>query len=117
MDQYSPDTPEVLRFAPRQVRRDEGDPVDNAGHALVAMLQEAANISKENVERAMTMAHKLSLQLRAAEDRISELQAEMKCLENRALRAEQWLKTIKTEIEDKLIGPMESNRRESPAQH
>jgi hypothetical protein len=117
MDQYSPDTPEVLRFAPRQVRRDEGDPVDNAGRALVAMLQEAANIAKENVERAMTMAHKLSLQLRAAEDRSSELQAEMKRLENRALRAEQWLETIKKEIEDKLIGPMESNRRESPAPH
>ena len=116
MDQHSPDTPDVLRFAPRQLRRDEGDPVDNAGRALVALLQEAANISKENVDRAMAMAHKLSLQLRAAEDRISELQAEIKRLEDRAIRAEQWLETIKKEIEDKLIGPMEAKRRE-PALH
>ena len=60
----------------------------------------------------MALAHKLSLQLRAAEDRISELQAEIKRLEDRAIRAEQWLETIKKEIEDKLIGPMEAKRRE-----
>jgi hypothetical protein len=60
MDQYSTDTSDVLRFTPGQKPRSKADPIDDAGRALVAMLQEAANISKENVDRAMTVAHKLS---------------------------------------------------------
>jgi hypothetical protein len=78
------------------------------------MLQEAAKISNENVERALDMAHKLSIQLRAAEDRIAQLQAEVQFLQNRASRAEQWLEAIKNEIQDKLIVAMEANRPEFP---
>jgi predicted nucleic acid-binding Zn-ribbon protein len=55
----------------------------------------------------MSMAHRLSLELRAAEDRIAELQAETERLQTRAARAEQWLEAIKNEIEDNLIAPME----------
>jgi uncharacterized protein YlxW (UPF0749 family) len=81
------------------------------------MLREAANISNENVDRAMTLAHKLSIQLRAAEDRMAQLQGEVERLQNRATRAERWLETIKQEIEDKLIAPMEANRPELPVLH
>src|SRR5262245_64448960 len=90
--------PEVPRFAPTQRPRDGSEPIDRAGHALVAMLKEAANTSKENVDRAMTVARKLSMELRAAEDRISQLEAEIERLESRATRAEQWLEVIKKEI-------------------
>jgi chromosome segregation ATPase len=117
MDQHQSDTPEVLRFAPQQKRPDESDPIDTVGHALVAMLQEAATLSKENADRAMAVAHKLSIQLRAAEDRIKELEGEIERLESRATRAEGWLQTIKTEIQDRLIGPIEANRPERPALH
>jgi TolA-binding protein len=58
----------------------------------------------------MTVAHRLSLELRTAEDRIRELEGEVERLESRATRAEQWLGTIKKEIEDTLIGPMEASR-------
>jgi len=109
--------PEVLRFAPMQRPRDGSEPIDQAGHALVAMLKEAANTSKENVDRAMTVAHKLSMELRAAEDRISQLEAEIERLESRATRAEQWLEVIKKEIEDKLITPMAAKRPELPVLH
>jgi chromosome segregation ATPase len=112
MDQRTPS--EVLAFAPKQKPLDRADPIDQAGHALVAMLQEAAKISNENVERALDMAHKLSIQLRAAEDRIAQLQAEVQFLQNRASRAEQWLEAIKNEIQDKLIVAMEANRPEFP---
>jgi hypothetical protein len=114
MDQHSPD---VVRFALTQRSRGDGEAVDQAGHAAIALLKEAANISKENVERAMTVAHKLSMELRAAEDRISQLETEIERLESRATRAEQWLQVIKKEIEDKLIAPMEANRPELPALH
>ena len=117
MDQRQSDAPEVLRFAPRSNTGGERDPIDTVGHALVASLQEAAKLSKENADRAMTVAHKLSIQLRAAEDRIKELESEIERLEIRATRAEGWLQTIKTEIEDKLIGPIEANRPELPALH
>ena len=39
----------------------------SGGHALISLLKEAADVSKENVERAMTVAHRLSLELRTAE--------------------------------------------------
>jgi chromosome segregation ATPase len=117
MDQRQSDTPEVLRFAVRQKLHDESDPIDTVGHALVASLREAAKLSKENADRAMTVAHKLSIQLRAAEDRLKELEGEVEHLESRATRAEGWLQIIKNEIEDKLIGPIEANRPELPMLH
>ena len=117
MDQHSSRTSEALRFAPKQNPQHETHMVDEAGHRIVALLREAANTSAENVERAMTMAHKTSMELRAAEERIAQLQAEVERLRDRAARAERWLETIKQEIEDKLIAPMEANRPELPVLH
>ena len=77
---------------------------------MIALLQKAAGIAEENIERAMTVAHRLSLDLRTAEDRIRELEGEVERLESRATRAEQWLGAIKKEIEDTLIAPMEASR-------
>ena len=91
-----------------------GDSVDEAGHAVVAMVQRAATLSLEDRQRAMTVAHKLSMQLRAAEDRIQQLEGEVKHLEDRATRAGRWLSKIKREIEEKLIGAMEANRPNFP---
>ena len=71
---------EVVRVAPKE--RGEIEPIDQAGHALIGLLKEAANSSKENVERAMTVAHRLSLELRSAKDRIKELESEVERLES-----------------------------------
>jgi hypothetical protein len=57
------------------------------------------------------------MELRAAEDRIIQLEAEVERLRDRATRAERWLETIKQEIEDKLIAPMEANRPALPLLH
>jgi uncharacterized protein YlxW (UPF0749 family) len=51
----------------------------------------------------MSLAHKLSMELRAAEDRTHQLQAEVELWRDRAACAEEWLRTIQKEIEDKLI--------------
>jgi len=109
--------PKIVEFARKEGIRDENEKIDVSAHAVITLLRAAADISKENVDRAMTMAHKLSIELRAAEDRISQLEAEIDRLEVRATRAEQWLKVIKKEIEDQLIGPMEANRPELPVIH
>jgi hypothetical protein len=123
MDQSTP--PEVLPFAPKQKpQARDGDPIDKAGQGLVALLQEAAHVSNATVERAMGMAHKLSIRLREAEDRIAQLetkvahlQGEVEHLQSRATRAEDWLELIKQEIEGKLIAPMEANRPALPVIH
>jgi hypothetical protein len=65
----------------------------------------------------MTMAHKASMELRAAEDRITQLEADVERLQDRATLAERWLEIIKQEVEDKLIASMEANRPESPVLH
>jgi hypothetical protein len=46
---------------------------------------------------------KLSHQLRAAENRVAELEAEVAAYQERAERAEQWLHRVYTEIEDRFL--------------
>jgi hypothetical protein len=51
----------------------------------------------------MSLAHKLSMELRAAEDRTQKMAREVEHWRDRAARAEQWLQTIQQEIEEKLL--------------
>jgi hypothetical protein len=43
------------------------------------------------------------MELRGAQDRINQLEAEVELFRDRAARAERWLQTIHKEIEEKLI--------------
>ncbi len=114
MDQRSIDVPEqVLKFAPKQKRRIDSDPMDESGNAIVAMLQKAADLSNDNCERARTMANELSRQLRATDDRINQLETEIEHFRDRAVRAETWLQLIQREIEEKLIAPTAAARPKS----
>lgn len=106
MNQRSIDTPkQVLEFAPKKKLRIDGDPMDRSGHAIVAMLQKAADLSNDDCERTRTMADQLSHQLRAAEDRIDQLETELEQFQDRAVRAETWLQVIQQQIEENLIAP------------
>ena len=49
---------------------------DPADPAFVANLQQSANLANENCDRAVALAHKLSAQLREAQDRINQLERE-----------------------------------------
>jgi hypothetical protein len=60
----------------------------------------------------MALAHKLAMQLRAAEDRIIQLEAEVSLFRDRVTRAEGWLQTIHSEIEQKLMTPLLIDMRE-----
>ena len=95
---------ETIPFAPKpkEVRAD-GDAVDRSGQAIVSLLQQAAETANANCDRAMDLAHKLSMQLRAAEERIRELELEMRHYQDRAQRAEQWLVRIYNDIEQKFF--------------
>jgi|SRR5262245_3897507 len=71
MSPRAPELPEqVLQFAPKEKPpRNDGDALDQAGQAIVALLQHAAKVSNEACDRAMGAADKLSIQLREADDR------------------------------------------------
>ena len=86
-----------------------GDPLDKAGHAACNLVQQAATMAEEKAQHIMGVAHKLSLQLRAAEDRLAELQSEVKHYRERADRAEKWLHRIALEIQHKFFAPNRGN--------
>jgi hypothetical protein len=110
MSEHHADTPEqVLKFVPPNSYRAR---VEEVGQAIVTKIQRAADLSNENCDRALAFAHKLSMQLRTAEDRISQLEAEVELFRDRAVRAERWLQTIQKEIEEKLIAPRSANATE-----
>jgi hypothetical protein len=56
---------------------------EEAGEAIVAKIQRAAELANENCDRAMKLAHKLAIQLRAAEDRINQLEADVQVFRER----------------------------------
>jgi hypothetical protein len=97
----------VVPFAPGSKGnvRVDAVPVDESGNAIVALLKEAADTARATCIQAINAAETASNQLRAAEDRIKELEAEVRHYHDRAARAEKWLARVHHEIEDKFFGP------------
>jgi chromosome segregation ATPase len=88
--------------------------LDSAGQAVLKLLHKAAGVAETNSRHALETAQELSRQLREAENRIAELEAENQLYREKAEQAEQWLHKISTEIEERLIRkPEEEQRRMS----
>ena len=103
----------VVPFAPKNAASNDADQLDRAGQTILQLLQKAAGVAEENSKHALDMAQKLSHQLRAAEDRVAELEAEVQLYRDKADRAEQWLHKVCTEIEERFIRQAEEKRRVS----
>ena len=117
----------VVAFAPKG-RPNATMLADEAGDGILAMLHKAADMAKEDAARAMDLAHKLSFQLRDAEERARELSFQLRDAEERAreleaqathfrertARAEDWLVRIHNELEQTFFQKKErqSGRRE-----
>ena len=96
----------IIPFTPTQRNSSQesgADQLDKAGQSILHLLHRAAGVAEENSRHALDTAQKLSHQLRAAEDRIAELEAEVAAYQDRAERAEQWLHRVYTEIEDRFL--------------
>jgi chromosome segregation ATPase len=95
----------VIPFTPavENAATDRADQLDRAGQTILQMLRNAANLAEANNQQALDTAQRLAHQLRAAEARIAELEAERQAYQQRIERAEQWLVRIYTEIEDRLL--------------
>jgi hypothetical protein len=86
--------------------------VEDSGRSIMALLQRAADMAKDDCARAMDLAHKLSFQLRAAEERARELEAEASHFRDRAARAEAWLLRIHNEVEQTFFQNQERDPRQ-----
>ena len=80
------------------------DVVDRAGNAIVELVNRAANNGEANLLAAQETAEKLAYQLRAAQGRINELEANVRYYQNRTERAEKWMHQISSEIHRKFLG-------------
>jgi ABC-type transporter Mla subunit MlaD len=95
----------IVPFAPKSnARAETGDPLDRAGQTILSALDRAAGAAEAKYRQAVETTHKVSAQLRAAEDQIRELEGKARYQENRADRAEKWLYQISLEIEQKFLG-------------
>jgi molecular chaperone GrpE (heat shock protein) len=97
-------SPEVIPFerTAEGGRRDSVQ-LDKAGEAILQLLGKAADAAEQNSEQAIETAQRLSHQLRAAEDRVAQLEAEIDAYRQKAERAEQWLHTVYKGIEDRFL--------------
>ena len=91
----------VVPFALKNAISNDGDQLDQAGQTILKLLHKAAGVAEANSQHALEMAQKFSHQLRAAENRIAELEAEVEIYQEKSERAELWLHKIYTEIEDR----------------
>jgi hypothetical protein len=97
-------SPEVIPFGrSAQGARDDNNQLDKAGQTILDLLSKAADVAEQNSRHAIDTAQRLSHQLRAAEDRIAELEAEVEAYRQQADRAEQWLHKVYTEIEERFL--------------
>jgi len=80
-----------------------GDSVENAGQAVIGLLNQAVEAADANTKHALDVALKLSHQLQAAEARIAQLETDLTYYKERAARAEQWLNYISSEIEQNFL--------------
>ncbi len=66
----------VVPLAPTD-KGNGGDQLDQAGQSILNLLHKAAGVAEKNSQHALDMAQKLSHQLVAAEQRITDLEAEV----------------------------------------
>ena len=101
--QISGDETDLFLFAQLSGSAPNTDQLDKAGQTILQLLHKAAGVAEENRRHVLDTAQKLSDRLRAAEDRVAELEAELTASRERADRAEQWLHRIYCEIEGRFL--------------
>jgi len=102
------------------------DVLDRAGNAILGLVSQAAGTVQADLQEARQVAQKLAEelrasrdQLRAANDQINALTTDVRRHQDRADRADQWLRHISSEIEQKFFGEHDRRpvRRPTPQQN
>lgn len=95
----------VIPYAPKEkMTGSEPDTMDRAGNAILEFIKHAGETTETDLQEARQAAEYLADQLRAAHDQINDLKAEVRRHQVRADRAENWLRQISSEIEQRSLG-------------
>ena len=70
-------------------------------------------MAKDDCARAMELTHRLTFQLRAAEERVRALEDEVAHFRDRAARAEDWLRHIHRKVEQTFFQKEEDGPRQT----
>ena len=102
------------------------DALERAGNAILELVARAAGTAQADLQEAREVAERLALQLqasrdqlRATDEQINALKADVRHYRERADRAEKWLHQISSEIEQKFLGADDRRpvRRTAPQQN
>jgi hypothetical protein len=92
----------VIPYAPTAKNTDDqADQLDRNAHAVLGLIDRAADMTEANLRQARDVAEKLAEQLRAARHRIKQLEANVSYHQDWADRAEKWLYQVSSEIEQR----------------
>jgi hypothetical protein len=95
----------TIPLAPKLNAKSEGgDPIDRAAQAILGLVHRTASDAEAKNKQVFGRRQQLSAELRAAEDRIRELEAEVQHHKERADRAEKWLYRIALAMEQQFPG-------------
>src|ERR1700733_2963220 len=95
----------IVQVAPKTNAKSEtGDPIDRVAQAILGLVHRTATDTKAKNQHTLGMSHQLSDQLRAAEERIRELEAQVRQHQEAVIRAEKWLYRISLEMEQQFLG-------------
>ena len=90
----------VVPFVPKKGPPPDATMVaDNAGEHIVALVQQASDRAEADCQRAIDLAHRVSSDLHAAEERARAFEEEANYFRDRAARAEEWLARIESELQ------------------
>jgi hypothetical protein len=102
------DTTGATYVAP-EAEHTAADIVDRAGNALLGLINRAACTAESDLQAAREAAEKLADQLRVAQSQINELEANVRYYQDRTERAERWMHQISSEIQQRFLGPDDSD--------
>jgi DNA repair ATPase RecN len=94
----------VIPYASKvQYTSSEADQLDRVGSAILGLINQAADTTETDLQTAREAAEKLADRLRAAQNRINQLEANVRYYQDRTDRAEKWLHQISSEIEQRFF--------------
>jgi hypothetical protein len=100
----------AIPYAPKAKNMDsEADLLDRAGDAILGLVDRAAGTAEADLQAAREVAEKLADQLRAVQNQISNLEADVRYYQERTERAEKWLPQISSKIEQRFFGADDSD--------
>ena len=104
----------VIPIASASKLNSRAEVVDRAAQTILGTINRAATTVQASYRQGLEINSKLAGQLRAAEDRISELEVKARYHEDRADRAEKWLYKISVELEQKFLARDEVSSQPPP---